>query len=145
MIENCITFLFLVIGSGFDLKRKSIPKIYIYLWGGCSFLYLVFASVIKNNIGIVTSAIIGIIPGAVVLFLAFASKEQIGWGDGWVILFMGIFVGAKKVCGAVFAAFVLLTLVIIILLLARRVKRKSTIPFIPFLLVGQFVVICIGG
>lgn len=145
MIENSITFLFLVIGSAFDLKGKCVPKSYLYLWGGCAFLYLISVSVIENNFQFIINVIIGIIPGVIGLFLAFVSKEQIGWGDGWVILLMGIFVGAKMVCGIVFVAFVFLTFVIIVLLLAHRVKRRTTIPFIPFLLVGQIVVVCIGG
>lgn len=144
MVENWIVLLFLVAGTVFDLKDKCIPKIYLFIWGGCAILYIVFLSVIKKEADSVVNALIGIIPGVIGLFLAFVTKEQIGFGDGWVISLAGLFLGIKSVLCIVFSAFAFLTVVAMILLINRRVKGKSAIPFVPFLLIGQITFLC-GG
>ena len=145
MIENCIVFLFLAIGAIYDLKSKYIPKRYLFIGGICAITYLIFVSINEKSPESIINAVIGIIPGLVSLFFAFVTKEQIGFGDGWVIFISGIFLGIKKMCGTIFIAFMFLTVVAIILLITHRAKRKSTVPFIPFLLIGQIVILCIGG
>ncbi len=140
MIGKWIVVLFLIVGSVWDLRNKSIPGVYLYVWSLVAIVYAIFDMVNGKN---VLEIIIALIPGVVGLILSFVTREQIGLGDGIVILLAGFFMGVKDVFGMVIAAFLVLTLVTIFLLVMHRVNGKSKIPFIPFLFVGHLI--CVWG
>lgn len=142
MIGQGIVLLFLALGTLWDLKTKSIPKIYLFIWSLIAAAYL-FLRVMNQESEL--NVVVGIVPGAICLFLAYVTKEQIGFGDGVVILLTGIFLDMKEVVCIVFISFLILTFALIILLIIQRVNRKSKIPFIPFLFVGHVVYVCCGG
>lgn len=144
MIESVIVIFFLVLGSIWDVKKKSVPYMYLLLWGIVALVYLISNSLIKNNGDIWITMLFGIIPGIVCLLISYVSREQIGYGDGWAILLMGALLGISRVMKLLLAAFSLLTVIAIVLLITKKAKRKSTIPFIPFLFLGYLMVFLYG-
>lgn len=142
MIGKCIVFLFLIVGMVWDFKNKSIPKKYVYAWSLVAITYVIFYLINGKSI---LDMVIALIPGIVSLFLSFVTKEQIGIGDGIVILLTGFFLNIKDVMGMVFVAFIVLTIVTMVFLVTHLVSGKSRIPFIPFLFVGHLVCILGGG
>lgn len=142
MIGKGIVFLFLAVGMVWDLKNKSIPRGYLYLWIFVAIIYATFSLINGKKI---ISMIIALIPGVISLFLAFVTKEQIGIGDGMIILLAGVFLHVKDVIGMIFVAFIALTLVAMVLLVTHLAGGKSKIPFIPFLFGGYIVCVLSGG
>lgn len=142
MLEKWIVFLFLVAGAVWDIKKNSVPKIYLYIWGATAVLYVIVRLISGTS---VFALICAFVPGSIGLVLAFITKEQIGIGDGLVLILMGAFLDVKVITEIMIVAFVVLTPVTIILLVLRVVGGKTRIPFIPFLLVGYLVCICGGG
>ena len=59
-------------------------------------------------------------------------------------MLMGIFLGVNNVSKIIFVGFGILTLVSMTLLISRKAGKKTTIPFIPFLLMG-FIACGISG
>jgi leader peptidase (prepilin peptidase)/N-methyltransferase len=82
------------------------------------------------------------------LFMALAYKGGMGFGDvktaGALGLFLG-YLGWKVLIVGAFAAFFLGGVFALALLITRRVSVKSGIPFGPWMLVGAWVGIFLGG
>ena len=73
-----------------------------------------------------------LVPGVVLLIIAFATKQEIGYGDGLMAL------GFEKTCVVLCISMTMASLFSILLLIVKRDKR-STFPFIPFLTAGMGV------
>lgn len=141
MIGKGIVLIFLAAGTVWDLKKKALPENYVFLFGVVAMLYLVFQIISGKSI---SEGVLGLIPGVVSLILCLITKEQIGLGDGLLLLFVGCFQNMKETLAILFAAFAILLIVSMFLLFTGQVGRKSTIPFVPFLFCGQFLLI-VGG
>lgn len=72
--------------------------------------------------------------------LSMLSKE-IGMGDGVVLMILGLMVGIRHLIGILFVALVLCATVAAVLCLLGKAKRKSRLPFVPFLLGGFLITI----
>lgn len=132
-----VTLILLIIGVIWDIRKKEIPKKYLVFCISCSFLVVLVDILVEKNVGIFFHAIVGILPGGFFLLLSYISREQIGYGDGGVILWMGIMLGIEVMIGILMTAMFVFTFVAIGLLIFRRIGRKSRLPFLPFLLVGM--------
>ncbi len=77
-----------------------------------------------------------LLPGSMLLMLAFLTKESIGYGDGMAVLALGSWVGGWLAMAAVCFGVMLSGFFGMICLLR---KQKEPIPFIPFLLLGMEV------
>ncbi len=141
MIGKWIVLIFLFVGMLWDIKKKAVPKIYLVVWAIGAITYLILEITSNKNIG---SIFLAVIPGVVVLILSLITGEQIGLGDGLILLCVGCFQGMKDVLCMLFFSFVILTVVLILLLVMRRVGRTSRVPFVPFMFLGQLMVM-FGG
>lgn len=84
-------------------------------------------------------ACIGLVPGALILLLAGASREQIGRGDAWELVHMGNWLGWAHCLAALGIALSGIFLVSVLLLIMGRAKGNTRIPFVPFLCAGVVV------
>ena len=66
-------------------------------------------------------------------------------GISWAILILGIFLGLWGVLEVLAAAFLLLTLVSVVLLARKRMSRRLSVPFYPFLAAGYLISVWGGG
>lgn len=129
-------WIMLAILTGFavyDMKTKMIPVGAVVILAVGVFLYrLCMGSGIWE-------LIIGLIPGALLVVLAFATKESIGTGDGLVLCVLGLFCGWRQ-CLAIFGmALVLSAILSMILLICHKVGRKTELPFLPSLFGGYLL------
>ena len=95
----------------------------------------------------VTACLTGMLPGLATCFLAFMTKETIGYGDGIVMIAMGTLIGAGNCLAAAMTAVVLSGVTAFFLLLSRRAKKQDQIAFVPFLFLGVLMVkgaLCTG-
>lgn len=71
--------------------------------------------------------------GAGFFLISKCSRESIGYGDCFLILLLGIFLGGRTLMEVMLVAALLLGLFSIGLCIVWGWKRKQTIPFVPFL------------
>lgn len=139
MWRDVLTAGWLLVLSVMDIKKKSVP-----LWLLC--VGAVNTAVILLNEGL-SGGIDGwllcrsLFPGAVFLVTA-AATGKAGYGDGIVLLMLGLMSGAKVCLLALTVGLFLIAVFSGALLALRKVKRNSRIPFLPFLTVGWGIAAC---
>lgn len=131
VISSVLLVLWLGICSLQDIKKKSI-SIYSIIGG---FILLFIISIYLNQVSIISRVAGGGI-GLLLLALNPLTKGQIGIGDGIIIGVIGICFGFTSNVSILLVALFFSALLSIVLLVLKRVDRKKTIPFIPFVLLG---------
>lgn len=127
-IAEGIMLAFLIGCSVSDWRRKAIP-----LW-----LLVLFSIATLSLCILCQNSSIGQRAGGVALGLVFfaiskCTKEALGYGDSWMILLLGIWLGGTRLLQLLFAASLISGMASLFLLWRRGWKRKETIPFVPFL------------
>ena len=84
---------------------------------------------------------LGVVPGLLAMLLAVATKEQIGLGDGLVLVALGFGNDIGKLLGMLFAAFFLSGIWAVLLLIVKKIGKKQSFPFLPFLLTGYGIML----
>lgn len=130
-----IAAAFMAICCVFDIRKKEIPVYIIMVFGIVSLVIVA----IKQKPELY-SALCSLIPGAVMLGLSLCTKESIGYGDGFVVLVLGVMLGFAKCTVAVLAGLFLSAIAGLVLLVLKKVRGKSRMPFMPFLAAGLGVV-----
>lgn len=116
-----------------DLKTKRIPVVWVVLLGAATVIYRVIAGA-----GVWELAA-GIVPGLLLLLVAFATGESIGSGDGLVLCALGLFCGVTMTVAVFGMALLLSAVLAIVLLVLRRAGRKTELPFLPCLCAGYLL------
>lgn len=139
MWRDVITAGWLLILSVIDIKKKSVP------------LWLLGIGAVETAVILLTEGFNGgidvwllcrsLFPGGVFLVTA-AATGKAGYGDGIVLIMLGLMSGAKVCLLALTAGLFLIAIFSGALLALRKVKRNSRIPFLPFLAVGWGIVAC---
>ncbi|MBR5420495.1 MAG: prepilin peptidase [Lachnospiraceae bacterium] len=128
-MRELYTFTVLLTGSVMDFRRKALPRWFLVLSAAGGVLMLVFASPGWSDL------LCGLLPGIILLLLGRFSG-CIGMADGVLILVLGGLYGLNE--GSQFLMYALLAAAVAALLLigSRKAGRRSTMPFVPFLLAG---------
>lgn len=133
MTEYCVGLLFLALLTAEDIRDKRISFYKLILFGVAAVLYLL---VLKQSGW--QAVIGGLLPGGLLLLLAFFTRESIGYGDGAAVAVLGLWTGGWFAMRAAMAGTMLAGAWGMIMLLR---KKKELIPFMPFLLLGMEVVL----
>jgi leader peptidase (prepilin peptidase)/N-methyltransferase len=91
------------------------------------------------------AALGGAIGFAIFLLIVILSRGGMGWGDVKLAALVGLVTGFPLVFLAVIMAAILGGIVAVALLIARKRKRRQTIPFGPFLAVAAMVTMLWGS
>ena len=128
----------LMIGLGvLDWKAHHFPKL---LLGALTVLAVIAR--VGGNISFPVF-ISGTIPGILFLILSCTTREGIGYGDGWVVLILGVVFGLwKTVCICMIALFGMACAAMIGMSVLHWNKKKR-LAFVPFLAVGCLGVVLI--
>lgn len=136
---NKIVHICLIIILGvicvFDIKRKKIP---VYM-----LIILAAAGIISNfTVGEfdIEKRIIAMLPGMILLIVSMITKQQIGYGDGMIILIMGLYIDIDDILSIVLSSFLLSSIAAIILMTVFKKKKNFEMAFSPFLLIGYGLV-----
>lgn len=120
--------IFLGIGTFFDLKQQSLPR-----------MFLILFSVIAGTGRLLVKGLSikaigwGILPGIVILLIARFTKEKIGYGDGWGILILGVLKELPDLLCLLLIAFSISGIWGMWHILVRKKSPDDTIPFYPCL------------
>jgi len=131
-----------------DLEHKRLPNRILYPGTIVGAVLLTIGAVAEGSLDAMPRALGG---GAgyfaLLLLVALAARGGFGMGDVKLAFVLGLFTAYRswETLGvAVFAAFALGGVVSILLLVVGRARRKDTIPFGPWLVLGSWVAIAWG-
>lgn len=137
--SNMILTSILLSISIIDIKIKIIPnKLVIFGIGiGTIMMFL------NDNISIINSLLGCVICGGIIGVISIVTKGSIGMGDAKLLACVGIWLGLHTTLGIMLISTVLSGLVGLILLTFKKVNRKTTMPFAPYIFVATtFVMVC---
>ena len=83
--------------------------------------------------------------GILFLLVSKVTREGFGYGDSWAILALGIYLGLWGVLDVLVGTFCFLAVAALVCLTAKKMSRKHTIPFIPFLAAGYLLSVLARG
>ena len=133
-------FVFLGICAVYDGLEREIPLAVV--WLGIIAAVVLHIQGLAGD-GMFMSAVLSIIPGVMFWLLGFISGEKVGYGDGWLLVMIGLFMGLWKCFLILMIGLVSGSLVVLTLLVFKKVSRDYRLPFAPFLLFGMGVVVCL--
>ena len=136
-----MTALFiLVVFSYIDIRIHKVPiKLLIFSNVAALMHHLMIREI---NLWVMLG---GIGVGAVFLLISKVTREEVGYGDSWGILIMGIYLGLWKTLEVLSVAFLLLGITAGIVLCTKKMSRKCALPFFPFLTGGYVVILFMKG
>ena len=123
-----------------DMMKKTV-SLWLILLGNAGAAGWLMWNCVKGQM-VWQAVILSILPAILFLIIAKVSKEQVGYGDGWLMLPLGIILGFEKMCMVLMWAISLAAVCALILLVKYRYRRGMEMPFVPFLLTGY---VLMGG
>lgn len=130
-IADWVILLLLGICSVSDAKKKTMPAVLLIV-----FSVTVVAFAWFDNAVSVRFRVGGILMGILFLLISKYTKEAVGYGDSWLILLLGIYLGYLQAFEVLFGASLLAGVVSVFFLWKRSWKKKATLPFVPFLTIS---------
>lgn len=137
METHILTGLFLTIQCYWDMKEQKIPLNVLILGGVSGLLVSVYAQ--RDCMDVCMA----LLPGISFLIIGWLSRECIGYGDGFVICVLGLFYSWNTIWIIIFVSLLFSAGAALVLFVVLKKKGNDTIPFIPFLLLGWFVNLCV--
>lgn len=135
-------FLFLLLGlcAVIDGMKREIPIVVVWLGIAAAVILRLQGAIDEGSLDI---AVFSVVPGVMFWMLSLITGEKVGYGDGWMLVMIGLFVGLWKCFLILLVGLVSESVAVLILLATRRIAGDRRIPFAPFLLFGMGVVICL--
>lgn len=130
-IHSVSVFIVLLIYAYIDLRKKELSIRVLLI--GASILGIV--TILYGDVSLVYS-LLGCLLGAVFIGISKWTKEALGMADAYVIMMLGVSIGIYEVALVLFYSMFLAAVVSILLLSIKKIKRKGTLPYIPFLLLS---------
>ncbi len=127
-----LTMIWLLSISVSDIRKRSVP-VWMLAPGG------VLAGIMFVSQQGAAGDVPGILPGVILLVTAFITKKA-GYGDGIVMLFLGIMSGGGESLLIFAAGLCFAAIFSLILLGLRKAGRNTRIPFLPFLAAAWLIV-----
>lgn len=84
--------------------------------------------------------LVGMSAGVLVLLAGKVTEEAIGYGDGVVILIVGVYAGLRMTLYTMMLAFVIMMFFSIVILVRKGFHTNTRLPFVPCIFLGY-----IGG
>ncbi|MCI8465421.1 MAG: hypothetical protein HFI63_06145 [Lachnospiraceae bacterium] len=119
--------VFLAVCSGLDIRFRRFP-LWFLLTGVTVGTLLEMA---ENGVGIMM--LCNLVPGVALILIALAVPEQLGIGDGWMLMGAGAFAGWAEGLFLLENGLLFMLPVSFFQLIVRR-RKKMELPFAPFVL-----------
>ena len=141
MWKFILTALWLVALAGMDIQRKHVP-VWILMLGGIAVTCVSVYSAWNGRFW-ERELVWSIVPGAVLLAVAVLTKKA-GWADGVVLIFLGMLTGFREGIFSFTLSMLFISVVSLVLLTLKRVRKNTTLPYLPFLCAGYLVQAALG-
>lgn len=133
---------YLIVLGIMDFWKRKVPVL-LLLAGGIVFSGMGIKRCIQGEM-LWQECVWGMIPGMVLLLVAGITKKA-GYGDGIVLVQMGIYLGCERVLLLFCFSLLLLSGSCMVLLLLRKVNKNTRMPYLSFLAITYFVGMLGGG
>ena len=142
-LSEKVCIIYLSILSMLDIRFRKMPVWLLSADGVLAIAYQIWKTLGGTAIPlplILTGAVVGI------LFLGIGkvTREAFGYGDGLVILILGIYLGFWNLTIVLMITFFAASVMALLLLVSKRNRRKMAMPFVPFLCIGYVVFVFMG-
>jgi Flp pilus assembly protein protease CpaA len=141
LLEIGMAGVFLLGCTWFDIKTLKIP-LWLLAMGSAAGLTVSGLEIFLGTRAM-PELLLSILPGISLLVIAIFARRQIGSGDGWMILNMGLILGVKNTLFSVEMGFFFLLFPAFWFYSIRK-ERKKILPLAPFLFAGSSLV-ALGG
>ena len=139
-LSQMVCQMILVCLSVSDIYFRKIPAEILLLTNLAAVIYQIMIG--QMDLWMIAG---GAAVGGVFLYISKVTREGIGYGDSWAILILGIFLGIWKLMEVLAGAFFILSLASVFFLARKKMSRKQSIPFFPFLAIGYLLQVLAGG
>ena len=133
-IAKIIVLCCLIVMSVEDIRYKEIHSIWLFVLGSVGIAYMLCFG---ENVSILV--VLRFLPGVICLFLAWVTKEQIGYGDAMILLFLGCYLDVEAILNVCMIALTLAGVLSLGLLVTFKKSHKFEIPLVPFVLVAFII------
>lgn len=133
--------LWLVALAWMDIRRKHVP-VWLLALGGIFVTIVSFYGLWQGQLE-GREQVWSIVPGAVLLAVAVLTKKA-GWADGMVLLFLGILTDFRECILSFTLSMLFISMMSLVLLALKRVRKNTTLPYLPFLCAGYLVQAALG-
>ena len=133
MLVYCVSLLLLALLAAEDIREKKISAGIIMAFALGAVLYQMVLGCFFWR-----EAMISLLPGCMLILVSFLTKESIGYGDGALVMTLGLWTGGRFALGVMLIGIMLSGVYGLCCLLKRR---RDPIPFVPFLLLGMEVML----
>ena len=123
-VKSAIILLYLGILAGMDVRKRQISLVLT----GVLFLTGIGWQILVEQ----TSWLEWLL----FLTLSYISREQVGYGDGLLLLTVGIWLGFGQTFGVLTLGLILCSVLCGVLLMRKKIRKQDSIPLVPFLLLG---------
>jgi prepilin signal peptidase PulO-like enzyme (type II secretory pathway) len=137
-IQTAIALLGLCLNSVTDVIKKEISIKFTVFCAVCGVILRAVAGFDVKDLAI------ALLPGLICVLLCFATREQIGFGDAWILLATGCCISGVDLAVACMLSLAGAGLVAIFLCVVLHKKGTFEFPFVPFVFAGVVCVRCIG-
>lgn len=128
-----ITAVYLAICSYTDLTAMKISTFLSFLF---SLLGIVMFCLSLTNHKDITSLLISLSIGVLIIALSVLSKGSMGIGDGIMTLTIGFFYPASEIISVILYSFTAASFFAVIYMLIKKSSKNKRLPFAPFLFSG---------
>lgn len=128
----------LLVGSIYDCKYYKLPVWLLTCGMAGGVAGILYSFFVEGNT--LLDVLYCILPGIVSLLLSYITQEQIGQGDGVLLLAIGGCVGLEKTVWIVFAGLLGSFLISVFLIIFQKAKKNRRLAFVPFLFGGTVAV-----
>ena len=125
--SKIVLLLALFVIAGNDYKTQLLEMRQLLVFGVLGILLCGSWSALYQAMG-------GALLGVLVLIVAWCSRESIGFGDGWLFVMTGLFLGFTRNLVLLFGTFVLAGLFAIGCLMLKKKGKNDSMALGPFVL-----------
>ena len=136
-----MTLVFLLYGSYMDFRFQCISKRYLSIFG--SFAVIDYFLVQRDSFlqfDVVYQLLYSLLPGIITLIIGRVTKEEIGYGDGFILIILGLLLGWKELLLMITFSLLIVMFVSICIFPFRNKFKFRTMPLIPFLLISFLII-----
>jgi len=130
----------------FDINTKRIPNtlILIMIAGWLILIIPMMFIDTENGINQMVDSLYGLLSGGGLFLLVYMiSNKGLGGGDVKFMAAAGLYLGFAGTIPAILCGTVLAALAGLVLIILKKIRRKDTIPLVPFLFAGIMITIIV--
>lgn len=131
---------YLCVLSAIDIRFRKLPVWMLGAGIGGAIIYQIFWSELP-----IVLSVAGGVTGILFLLCSKVTREAVGFGDGILILALGIYMGFWNELYLLVISFTLAAGFAMVVLVFKKFRRKTGFPFVPFLCIGYFLMIGLGA